>query len=163
MLKIIKILKIYYSFKSKANDFLMNKIIDYEETPIKFSQTWADPNVEIKILRKFKNKELNLCFCGKDIDTICCILNMINNIKIIDIIDLDPHQIKLIELKIALIKFLNGFEIKKLIEGDWLKINDLLKQLLEQQLIKLNTYDYWLDHITLLNYGLNNCGTYKMI
>lgn len=145
--------------------------INYHETPILFAQTREDPMIEINTLlniQKKINDSLNICLIASGGDTISSILSEnLLKIKSVDVIDINPHQIKLTQLKIGLMQLLDKNLLKKFLTDGFNhsveKIKLVLLILLKENFIIHNTYTYWLDHIKLLQRGINQSGRFELL
>ena len=141
-------------------------------TPILFAQIREHSKVEIDAMKSLNNEEFyNICIIASGGDILCDIVSDISNIGKIDVIDCSIDQINLSKLKLALvqkyggkfvIEFLtNGF--KNLDQNNRLCCQAIIKNLFFCDLLDQNAYNYWMDHIYLLEAGVNQNGSFEIL
>lgn len=119
-----------------------------------YSKTNEKVNIEKLILEKVNKKVNVLSICSSG----CMIIDYISSkIKNIDVIDINPEQLYLMELKVALL--LNN-------TTDLLYSNDSMKIIIEYLKIRdklsSNCRDYWNKRLDILMNGLMNIGKFNI-
>lgn len=132
---------------------------DIKRSPILFAQVREDPRIEIDVLDKL-NKESDVLLVGSGGCTLFTILNA--KINEIDVIDINPAQIYLIELKLAVLTSLDLSQeqiFESFIGGE----NNLIYY--EKVIGKLTeeARAFWDNHHDLILSGLNQCGIYEYL
>src|SRR5277367_6948639 len=128
---------------------------------VMFSIVREDPSVELAIINKFiGNQSCNILTIASGGCTLFSLMGC-TNVKYIDAIDINSDQLYLCALKLGIIKFFkNATDVLNFFEGVYNKnlCEDILIHLKSLGYISVNTFNFWMDNIDALSFGVNKIG-----
>lgn len=122
-----------------------------------FSQTRESPEIELVIHERCGGKKYLIVGSGGC--TLFSLLSVINSNTMIDVIDMNPAQLYLIQLKLATICYLK--EIDKIL--DFWEGHDDIKNTYSNLILSNECREYWDNHQELLYTGINQNGTFEKL
>lgn len=132
--------------------------METKKNPIMFAQVREDPLVELAVLDKI-DKQARILIVGSGGCTLFSLLGP--KIGEIDVVDMNPGQIHLIQLKLELMKHFSSSYLLELFEGT--KDENFVENVYQLIRDNLNVEcaNFWDQNLDLFKMGLTQCGVFE--